>query len=98
PGHAQPFSASASELSSFIEIAIRSKRTLAAFRLGALAQFLPVPAEQQVGLDQPGVILVDFGFYGFLNGTVRRGIALALRAEAKPKQDTQAVRLQCQHG
>jgi hypothetical protein len=56
-----------------IELAVRSKRTLLAFRFGPLAQFLAMMTKDQVGLNQPGVILIQFLFNSFLNEPVSRG-------------------------
>src|SRR5262249_30014999 len=67
-----------------------------AFRLGSLAQLLPVMAKEQVGLDQPGAILVQSFFDGFLNEAVGRGVAFLLLPEPQAQQDTQPIRLQSQ--
>src|SRR5262249_51450592 len=78
-------------------LASRCQRALVAQRLRSSAQLPSVLAKQQVGLDQPGVVLVESFFDSFLHEAISRGVTFRFFPEPQAQQDTQPVRLQSQN-
>src|SRR5215472_18886864 len=84
--------------SSLEVLAVCCQRALVARWLGSSAQFLSMKTKEQMGFDQPGVVIVDPFAGSLLHKPVGRGVAFLLLSEPQAQQDTQPIRLQGKYG